>query len=81
MINTTQDIFIYDDRNKVHEMGKVYKILYEDDIVCLCQVKFEGDDDIVTILGDDIILFNKNSREVLTTNFMFWFATNDRRNK
>jgi hypothetical protein len=67
MIITKLPIYFYDDRSKDDTIMIVGRILFEDEKVCLV----ETDDD------KEVILFNKEDGEVLTSNFEFWYATNE----
>ena len=68
-IDTKKPIYFYDDRSKDYSLVKMTDILYEDFHNCFCKVQIDDDE-------FDTILFDKDSGEVRTTNFEFWYATN-----
>lgn len=71
MIDTKKPVHFYDDRGKDYSLVKVTHILYEDFHKCLCRVQINNVEEF------DVILFDKETGEVLTTNYEFWYATND----
>lgn len=65
MIDTTKKIVLYDDRGKDHDLYPVFKILFENDELCLCELYIA------------VVLFNKKTGKVLTSNFEFFYAKNE----
>jgi len=63
MINTSNSIRFYDDRNKSDDYIMT-EILYQNDEICLCKS------------NDLFILFSKITRKVLTSNLQFYYAEN-----
>lgn len=64
----TGAISFYDDRSKYADNLKAKTLLYEDDKVALVNASFEG------MAETYKLLFDKESREVLTSEFQFWYV-------
>ena len=62
-INTKNTIKLYDDRGK-GDGCFVNEIIFEDDNFILCKSE------------EEVILIDKENREVLTSNFEFYYAEN-----
>jgi hypothetical protein len=69
-IDVTQPVRFYDDRGKSDASLQMTDVLFTKGAMVLCEARFEGDDALYTVL------FDRDSREVLTTNFEFWYAEN-----
>jgi hypothetical protein len=69
MIDTKKPVYFYDNRGRYETTPTMTQILFEDGSLCLC---------IFWNIGKEIVLFDKNSGEVLTTNYMSWIATNEK---
>lgn len=61
-------ISFYDDRSKCDVTLKATTLLYEDEKVALVNASFEGSAESYKVL------FDKESREALTTEFQFWYV-------
>lgn len=70
-IDIEKPVFFYDDRGKTFVRLRVAEILFVKGAMVLCEAKFSDDDALHTVL------FDRDSREVLTENFQFWYAEND----
>lgn len=70
-IDIEKPVFFYDDRGKSTAHLTVADILFVKGAVVLCEARFPNDDALHTVL------FDRDSREVLTDNFQFWYAAND----
>jgi hypothetical protein len=65
MIDTKKKIVLVDDRGKDDIRYPVFKILYEDDELCLGELYIAK------------VLFDKKTGEVLSKNFQFYYAENE----
>lgn len=72
-IDIKKPMYISDDRRKSKNKIYIDKIIFEDDFVCLCTLLNGGTDAEETKL-----LFDKNTGEVLTQEFQFWYVINDK---
>lgn len=61
-------ISFYDGKDNTAEPLVADKILFEDDVVCLCQAAFFNDEE------EHYIMFNKITKEVLSIDFTHWYA-------
>jgi len=66
-IDTKKPVYFYDDRGKDKSLVKLGEILYEDFHNCLCRINYSS----------EIVLFDKADGKVYTTNYEFWYATNE----
>ena len=69
-IDIEKPLFFYDDRGKTTARLKVAEVLFVKGAMVLCEARFPDDDALHTVL------FDRDSREVLTENFQFWYAGN-----
>lgn len=69
-IDIEKPVSFYDDRGKTKARLKVTEILFVKGAVVLCEARFPDDDALYTVL------FDRDSREVLTADFQFWYAEN-----
>lgn len=69
-IDIEKPVFFYDDRSKSTARLKVAEILFVKGAMVLCETRFPEDEALRTVL------FDRDSREVLTDNFQFWYADN-----
>lgn len=69
LLDTSKKIRIYDDRSK-GDTFVVDSILFEsDEILLVSLVEFNSG-------AEDLCLINKHTNEILTTNFIFYYAEN-----
>jgi hypothetical protein len=69
-IDVSKPLTFYDDRGKTSEKLEMTEVLFVKGAMVLCEARFPGHDALHTVL------FDRDSREVLTENFQFWFAQN-----
>ena len=80
MIDTTLQVYLYDDRNKDDFLLKLVEVLYQDDQTCLG--RFEPIalvQEVVDAMDPKSfkILFDLESREVDSEDFWSWLATDN----
>lgn len=81
-VDSSKPVRFYDDRQRSDCEGFMGRILFETDKVCLCDVDFyqeDPTDDTMLVATEDpteLVLFDKETGEVLTCNLRFWYAEN-----
>lgn len=75
-IDPSKTVYFYDDRSKCDYFYKLKEILYQDEDSCLCIAEPTELDSQYPIKNEKIY-FNLHSKEVESTDFSFWLATND----
>lgn len=69
-VDLAAPVRFYDNRGKSDAFLQMTEVLFVKGAMVLCEARFDGDDALHTVL------FDRDSREVLTENFQLWHAEN-----
>jgi hypothetical protein len=76
MLNPEQPMYFYDDRSKENYLARLSRIIHVDGIKMMAEIELYHPK-TQKVLQKDVVMVNLENEEIESSNWQFWYATQD----